>query len=263
MSKNKQEPWNSILEALCQSPSVCYIHIYIGCKYPTANFAHSCLQTQGLSEMIHNYPQVSLMLAFLGLYSILFFIPNLITLHSLQGAAQDSYLPVRQIHLRYFDCSTSFSGLCAYVSSRKILAQDELGNTSQLVSEVTAINFFYYRVFFQTCLFVAFLIWPCFFSSPVPYLVSWQIGHAMVDTEVWYLVSDGFFFFPFLERKKQHGDRMSKTFSLISQLAKQATQSISTACHLNYRKQLIWNLEYFFPCILFNADFSMKLKLRL
>lgn len=132
MSKNKQEPWNSTLEALHQSLSVCYIHIYIGCKYPTAYFAHSCWQTQGLSEMIHNYPRVSLMLAFLGLYSILFFIPNLITLHSLQGAAQDSYLPIRQIHLRYFDfdCSVSSSGLCAYVSSRKILAQDELGNTS-------------------------------------------------------------------------------------------------------------------------------------
>lgn len=117
-------------------------YIYIGCKYPTAYFAHSCWQTQGLSETIHNYPQVSLMLAFLGLYSILFFTPNLITLHSPQGAAQDSYLPIRKIHLCYFDfdCTVSSSGLCAYVSSRKTLAQDELGNTSQLVFEVTAIN---------------------------------------------------------------------------------------------------------------------------
>lgn len=101
------------MEALSQSPFVCYIHTYIGCKYPTAYFAHSCWQTQGLSEMIHSYPQVSLMLAFLGLYSILFFIPNLITLHCLQGAAQDSYLPIREIHLRYFDfdCGVSSSGL--------------------------------------------------------------------------------------------------------------------------------------------------------
>lgn len=144
-SKNKQEPWNSTSEAPCQSPPVCYTHIYIGCKYPTACFAHSCWQIQGLSEMIHNYPRVSLVLAFLGLYSILFYTPNLITLHSLWGAVWDSYMPIRQIHLCYFDfyCSVSSSGLCAYVSPRKILAQDELGNTSQLASEVTAINLSY------------------------------------------------------------------------------------------------------------------------
>jgi len=107
-----------------------------------ACFARSCWQTQGLSEMIHSYSQVSPMLAFLGLYSILLLTPKLITWYSLQKAARDSCLLRRQIHLRYFgfDCNVSSSGLCACVSSRKILVQDELGNTSQLVSEFNAIN---------------------------------------------------------------------------------------------------------------------------
>lgn len=51
--------------------------------------------------MIRNYPHVSLMLAFLPLYSILFFIPNLIALHSLQGAAQESSANKRN-HLALF-----------------------------------------------------------------------------------------------------------------------------------------------------------------
>lgn len=131
-----------ILQRHCASTSMYYTCIHIGCKYPTAYFACSCWQTQGLSEMIHNYPGVSLMLAFLTLYSILFFIPNLITLHSLQGAAQDSYLPIRQIHLYYFDfdCSVSSIGVCACVSSRQILAGWTGEYFSVGISEVTAIN---------------------------------------------------------------------------------------------------------------------------
>lgn len=176
------------MEALSQSPFVCYNHTYIGCKYPTAYFAHSCWQTQGLSEMIHSYPQVSLMLAFLGLYSILFFIPNLITLHCLQGAAQDSYLPIRQIHLRYFDfdCGVSSSGLCAYVSSRKILAQDELQNTSQSVSEVTGINSFLLQSLLSDMPFcsISNMTLPLLICSPIsPILADWL---CWGDTEVWY-----------------------------------------------------------------------------
>lgn len=49
------------------------------------------------------------MLAFLALYSVLLFIPNLVNLHSPQGAAADSSLPIRQTHLCYFDFGCSIS----------------------------------------------------------------------------------------------------------------------------------------------------------
>lgn len=49
------------------------------------------------------------MLALLALYSVLFFISNLINLHSPQGAAADSSLLTRQTHLCYFDFGCSIS----------------------------------------------------------------------------------------------------------------------------------------------------------
>lgn len=50
-----------------------------------------------------------LILAFLALYRVLFFIINLINLHSPQGAAANSSPPIRQTHLCYFDFGCGIS----------------------------------------------------------------------------------------------------------------------------------------------------------
>lgn len=146
--QRSSESLKPILQRHCARTSMYYTCIRIGCKYPTAYFACSCWQTQGLSEMIHNYPGVSLMLAFLTLYSILFFIPNLITLQSLQGAAQDSYLPIRQIHLCYFDfnCSAFSIGVCVCMCVIKT-------NTTRMSWRI------FLRWYQWSCCYKSFLSW--------------------------------------------------------------------------------------------------------
>lgn len=113
--------------------------VFIDCKYSMACFTHSCWQTQGLSAVIHNEPRASLVLAFL-LCSVLFFIPNLINLHSPWGAAADSSLPIRQTHLCCFDFGCSISLWFVYIC----VIQKNTGArwTGKYFSIGTAINLF-------------------------------------------------------------------------------------------------------------------------
>lgn len=134
VSRNKQVPPNSPLGACARALPVLYPWEY----WMEISHGSLCSFLLANTRIKGSDPQLTsgvFMLAFLALYTVLFFITNLIDLHSPQGAAADSSLPIIQTHLCYFDLvvASLSSGLCTHVPSRKTLVQDALGHTSQLV----------------------------------------------------------------------------------------------------------------------------------